>query len=37
MQEFLLPAMFALGHHTSKALEVLTAVTAAELEHLVLG
>lgn len=36
MQEFLLPAMFALGHHTSKALEVLTAVTAAELEHLVL-
>lgn len=36
MQEFLLPAVLALGHHTPKPLEVLTAITAAELEHLVL-
>ena len=37
MQEFLLPAMLTLGHHTPEALEVLTAITTAELEHLVLG
>ena len=37
MQEFLLSAMLTLGHHTSEALEVLTAITTAELEHLVLG
>ena len=37
MQEFLLPAMITLGHHTPEALEVLTAITTAELEHLVLG
>lgn len=36
MQEFLLPAVLTLGHHTPKPLEVLTAITAAELEHLVL-
>lgn len=37
MQELLLPAMLTLGHHTPKPLEVLTAIAAAELEHLVLG
>lgn len=37
MQEFLLPAVLTLGHHAPKSLEVLTAITAAELEHLVLG
>lgn len=36
MKEFLLPAMFALGHHTPEPLEILTAISAAELEHLVL-
>lgn len=36
MQEFLLPTVLTLGHHTPKPLEVLTAITAAELEHLVL-
>lgn len=36
MQEFLLPAVFTLGYHTPKPLEVLTAITAAELEDLVL-
>lgn len=36
MQEFLLPTVLTLGHHTPKPLEVLTAITAAELEHLIL-
>lgn len=36
MQEFLLPAMLTLGHHTPKPLEIFTAITTAELEHLVL-
>lgn len=36
MQEFLLPAVLTLGHHAPKSLEVLTTITAAELEHLVL-
>lgn len=36
MQEFLLPAVLTLGYHTPKPLEVLTAITAAELEDLVL-
>jgi hypothetical protein len=36
MQEFFLPAVLTLRHHTTKPLEVLTAITAAELEHLVL-
>lgn len=36
MQEFLLPAVFTLGYHTPKPLEVLTAVTAAKLENLIL-
>lgn len=36
MQELLLPAMLTLGHHTPEPLEVLAAIAAAELEHLVL-
>lgn len=36
MEEFLLPAVLTLGHHTPKPLEVLAAIAAAELEHLVL-
>jgi len=36
VQELFLPAVLALGHHPAKPLEVLTAVPAAELEHLVL-
>lgn len=36
MQEFLLPAVLTLGNHTPETLEVLTAVSAAELEHLIL-
>lgn len=36
MQEFLLPAVLTLGYHTPKPLEVLAAITAAELEDLVL-
>lgn len=36
MQELFLPAVLALGYHTPKSLEVLTAITAAELEDLIL-
>lgn len=36
MQELFLPAVLALGYHTPKPLEVLTAIPAAELEDLVL-
>lgn len=36
MQELFLPAVLTLGYHTPKSLEVLTAITAAELEDLVL-
>lgn len=36
MQELFLPAVLTLGYHTPKPLEVLTAITAAELEDLVL-
>lgn len=36
VQELLLPAVLTLGHHSPEPLEVLTAVPAAELEHLVL-
>jgi hypothetical protein len=36
VQELFLPAVLTLGYHTPKPLEVLTAITAAELEDLVL-